>query len=401
MNDSDGHLRILHLVSATEATQQSLMAQLTPVVTRFNKNFLHMEVVYFEPGANQSMALRQMGVPVHEIEWSRRRFSLSALPTLLRLIRQFEPDVIHAWGATAQIALHFLKRFLKPMPPVVWTMPNTPAIMPKAGFLDSKKLDFLKKALVTQPHVVYPTSAIAAQYRRLGFGEKNFSTIAVGVDVERYKVDEKLRAKLRIDLKLDSKAFVIGMHAPFMPDNDYASFIKATAELIKYNPNVYVIVAGRGVQRGNSGLMGLLGGGTLASRTTLLGEWSDLSMFYNACDVACSSSLHDGNAMSLAVAMLCGVPCVGTGKGAQGEVLGVHGIAVEPGSPNGLIRGVTRVMEMPADRRAFVVKNARQHVLENYSIQGTVEKYMSLYMALSQVYEASVAKQAKAIRKTA
>jgi glycosyltransferase involved in cell wall biosynthesis len=401
VNDSDGHLRILHLVSATVATQQSLMAQLTPVVTRFNKNFLNMEVVYFQPGANQSMGLRQLGVPVHEIEWSRRRFSLSALPTLLKLIRQFEPDVIHAWGHTAQVTLHFLKRFLKSMPPVVWTMPNTPAFAPKAGFLDRKKLELLKKALLAQPHVVYPTSAIAAQYRRLGFSDKNFSTIAVGVDVERYKADEKLRAKLRIDLKMDNKAFVIGMFAPFMPDNDYASFIKATAELIKYNPNVYVIIAGRGVQRGNSGLMGLLGGGTLASRTTLLGEWSDLSMFYNACDVACSSSLHDGNAMSLAVAMLCGVPCVGTGKGAQGEVLGVHGIAVEPGSPNGMIRGVTRIMEMPADRRAFVTKNARQHVLENYSIQGTVEKYMSLYMSLSQVYEASMARQAKAIGKLA
>lgn len=401
VNDSESRLRILHLVSATAQSQQSLMAQLTPVVTRFNRNFLQMEVVHFEPGATQSTALRQMGVPVHEIEWSRKRFSLGALPALLKIIRKVEPDIIHAWGHSAQVALYLLKRFMKSAPPVLWTMPNLPPVMPKSGFVDRKKLNLLKKAMAANPHIIYPTTAIAAQYRRIGFPDKNFSTIAVGVDVERYKPDEKLRHKLRNDLKLDSKAFVIGMHAAFMPENDYACFIKATAELIKYNPNVYVIVAGRGVQRGNSGLMGMLGGGTLASRTTLLGEWSDLSMFYNTCDVACSSALHDGNAMQLAVAMLCGVPCVGTGKGAQGEVLGVNGIAVEPGSPNGLTRGVTRVMEMPVDRREFVIKNARQHVLANYSIQGTVEKYMSLYMAMTQAYEAQIAKQANAIRKMA
>lgn len=401
VNDSDNRLRILHLVSATAQSQQSLMAQLSPVVTRFNRNFLHMEIVYFEPGSTQATALRQMGVPVHEIEWSRRRFSIAALPALLKQIKQMQPDIIHCWGHSAQLALHLLKRFVKNMPPVVWTMPNLLPLPPKPGFLDRKKLNMLKKALAMNPHIIYPTTAIAAHYRRLGFPDSNFSTIAVGVDVERYKPDEKLRRKLRDDLKLDSKAFVIGMYAPFIADNDHTSFIKATAELIKYNPNVYVILAGRGVQRGNSTLMGILGGGTLASRTTLLGEWSDLSMFYNACDVACSSALHDNNAMAMAIAMLCGVPCVGTGKGAQGEVLGTHGIAVEPGSPNGMIRGVTRIMEMPADRRDFVIKNARQHVLANYSIQGTVEKYMSLYMAMTQAYETSIAKQAKAIRKLA
>jgi len=391
----------LHLVSATAQSQQSLMGQLMPVATRFNRNFLQMEVVYFEPGLQQATVLRQMGVPVHEIEWSRRRFSINALPSLLKIIRKLDPDIIHAWGHSAQTTLYLLKRFMKSMPPVVWTMPNIPTVTPKSGFLDRKKTDMVKKAVAMNPHIVYPTTAIAAQYRRIGFSDKNFSTIAVGVDVERYKPDEKLRAKLRSDLKLDNKAYVIGMHAPFIAENDYASFIKATAELIKYNPNVYVIIAGRGVQRGNAGLMGLLGGGTLASRTQLLGEWSDLSMFYNTCDVACSSALHDGNAMQMAVAMLCGVPCVGTGKGAQGEVLGTNGIAVEPGSPNGMIRGVTRVMEMPADRREFVIKNARQHALANYSVQGTVEKYMGLYMAMTQVYEASIAKQAKAIRKMA
>lgn len=94
--------------------------------------------------------------------------------------------------------------------------------------------------------------------------------------------------------------------------------------------------------------------------------------------------------MMLATAMLCGVPCVGTGKGAQGEVLSQYGIAVEPGSPNGLIRGITRVIEMTPDKRTFMTQNARQHVVNNYSAQGAVEKYLGLYLELTQAREAKL-----------
>jgi glycosyltransferase involved in cell wall biosynthesis len=235
---------------------------------------------------------------------------------------------------------------------------------------------------------------VAAEYRRFGFPDGNGSVITAGVDLDRYKPDAKLGQQLRTQLKLEANAFVIGMYAPFAPEYDFASFIRATAELIKYNPNVYVILAGKGVQRGNSGVMALLGGGTLATRTTLLGEWSDLSALFNACDVFCSSALGDGSAQTLASAMLCGVPCVGTGKGLQGEVLSQYGIAIEPGSPNGLVRGITRVLEMSAERRIFTAEAARKHVVANFSTQGSVQKYLGLYLEMTHAVEVATAEQA-------
>ena len=87
------------------------------------------------------------------------------------------------------------------------------------------------------------------------------------------------------------------------------------------------MLAGHGVQKGNAPLMALVGGGTLGTRTHLLGEWSDVTSLFNACDVVCSSALNDGARMTLVMAMLCGVPCVATGMGAQGEVIGHHGVA--------------------------------------------------------------------------
>lgn len=401
MNVADDRLKILHLVSATAHTQQTLVGQLTALATRTDRSHVSMQVVHFAPGTAHAAVLRQAGIPVHELELSRKRFAITALGEVLRHIRNFAPDVIHAWGHTAQLTSRVLGPFVKQLPPVLWTMPNTAPLVDDTGFIDRRKLAWLKQGAKAAQCIVYPTTALAAQYRRLGFPDRAFATIAAGVDVDRYKVDSAARQRVRKELKVEDSTFLIGMHAPFLPECDYPSFVKATAEIIKYNPEVNVVIAGRGAQRGNAGVMALLGGGTLASRTTLLGEWSDLSGLFNACDVACSSALNDGSAMMLATAMLCGVPCVGTGKGAQGEVLNQYGIAVEPGSPNGLIRGITRVIELSPEKRAFMTQNARQHIVNNYSIQGGIEKYLGCYLELAQAREAKSRSSVRAVKKVA
>lgn len=396
MDPADANpIKVLHLVSATHqsahhAPTATLGAQLTPLLARIDREHFQMQVINFAPGDKQAAVMRQLGVPVYDIELSRQRFAIGALSELRNRNAAFKPDLIHAWGHTAALAARWLKNARTT--PTVWSMST--AKPDDRPLLDRYKLKQLTRHAATAKHIVYPSVALAAEYRRLGWPVAADSVIATGVDLDRYKPDARLGQQLRAQLQLEANAFVIGMHATFTPENDFASFIRATAELIKYNPNVYVILAGRGVQRGNSGIMAMLGGGTLATRTTLLGEWSDLSALFNACDVFCSSALHDGSAAMLASAMLCGVPCVGTGKGLQGEVLHQHGIAVEAGSATGLARGITRVLEMSAERRIFIAEAARKHVIANFSVQGAVQKYLGLYLQMTHAVETATADRA-------
>lgn len=269
---------------------------------------------------------------------------------------------------------------------MVWNMST--AIASSDGMVAHGKLKLLRAAMRLPQHIVYSSSSLAANYGRLSFPAG--SVISLGVDTDRYKPDFAARKRVREQLQFGPKDFVIGMNAPFQPEYDYATFIKATAELIKYNPNVQVLIAGRGAQRGNAALMALLGGGTLASRTTLLGEWSDVSALFNACDVVCSSAINDSAAPMLAMAMLCGVQCVATGKGAQGEVLGQSGTAVEQGSPQSFVKAITRIIETPAEKRAFTAQAARNHALQNHSLARAVDKYTSLYLQLAVVTPAAM-----------
>jgi len=369
----------MHLVSSAGLSGTIQQALFMPLLTRMPKNKVKAQVVSLAPGFTAGAVLRQSGIPVHDVALSRKRFGWGAFGELQEATESFRPDVIQAWGHTAQLAALALRSRCEWNPKVVWSVGETAPLPKNAGLIDRQKLKWLGKLSAKADRIVYTSEAAAMLHRRVGFPESGHVVVPPGVDPMRFKPDFAARKKVREQLGLGGDAFVIGMAAPFQTQHDHPTLIKAVGELIKTNPNIALLLAGHGVQKGNGPLMALVGGGTMGTRTHLLGEWSDLSSFFNACDIACSSSLSDAGRMNLVMAMQCGVPCVATGMGAQGEVIGQFGVAVEPGSPAAFIRGITRIMQLPADKRVFMAQGARKHALTHFVPVRSMQKYLQLY----------------------
>lgn len=372
-------LRVLHFVSSGGVTGPLQQSLFMPLLTRMPKQRVKVQMVSLAPGFAAGALLRQGGIPVHEVALSKRRFSWGALKELLDITREFRPDVIQAWGHTAQLAALLVRSRCDWKPKVVWSVAETAPLPKDAGLVDRQKLQLAAQFSGKADRIVYTSEAAASLHRRAGYPDGGHVVVPPGVDPMRFKPDFAARRKVREQLGLGSDAFIIGMIAPFQAEHDHATFVKGVGELIKTNPHICVLLAGHGVQKGNGPLMALVGGGTLGTRTHLLGDWSDTAAFFNACDIACSSSLTDSSRMTLAMAMLCGVPCVATGMGAQGEVIGQFGVAVEPGSPTAFIRGINRVMQLPQDRRAFMAQGARKHALTHFVQVRSLQKYLQLY----------------------
>lgn len=372
-------VRVLHLVSGGTDTNATVNGMLLPLLVRGDRRRVQSRVVHFCPGHPHAEVIRQKGVPVHELKLSLRRASLLAPRELWALLRSFHPDVIHAWGCSAQLVATVLVRFAAPGTRLIWNMTSTDPLPKPGGQWARLKLRASIKAAGRPDQIVFPSESSRVRHLRAGFPEARAAVIQTGVDVERYKPDFAARKRVRDQLELPPNAFVIGMQAPFQAAYDHLTFLKAVSEIIRANPHTQILLAGRGVQRGNAPLMALVGGGPLATRAKLLGEWSDTAALFNACDVVCSTALNDEMRMTLAMAMLCGVPCVATGVGAQGEVIGNFGAALEPGGEASLVRGITRIMEMAMDRRAFLAGGARKHALLNFNLARSIERYHALY----------------------
>lgn len=372
----------MHLVSSEGVTSAAQQTLFMPMMTRMPKARAKMLVVSLSPDAVPGAILRQNGVPVYDVALSKSRFEFGAFQQLVKTMHAFRPDVIQAWGHTAQIISTWLKKRCEWEVKLVWSVSTTTPLGRKPGLVDRQKLKHAAKNSKRADSIVYTSEAAASAHRRAGFPESGHAVIPLGVDPTRFKPDFAARRKVREQLGLPPEAFVIGMLAPFQPEYDHSTLIKAVGEIIKTNPNVCLLLAGHGVQKGNGPLMALVGGGTLGTRTQLLGEWSDVASFFNACDLACSSALTDNARMSLVMAMLCGVPCVATGMGAQGEVIGQFGVAVEPGSPSALIRGITRILQLAPEKRVFMAQGARKHALANFVSIRSLQKYLQLYYDL-------------------
>jgi glycosyltransferase involved in cell wall biosynthesis len=372
----------MQLVSSEGVTSAAQQTLFMPMMTRMPKQRVKMLVISLSPNAVPGAILRQNGVPVYDVALSKQRFSTSAFGQLIKTVHAFRPDVIQAWGHTAQIVSTWLQKRCEWEVKLVWSVSATVPLGRKPGFVDRQKLKYAAKFSSRAQSIVYTSEAAASAHRRAGFPEDGHTVVPLGVDPTRFKPDFTARRKVREQLGLPEEAFVVGMMAPFQPEYDYPTLLKAVGELIKTNPNIAVLLAGHGVQKGNAPLMALVGGGTLGTRTQLLGEWSDMASFFNACDLACSSALTDNGRMSLVMAMLCGVPCVATGMGAQGEVIGQYGVAVEPGSAPALIRGITRVMQLTPEKRVFMAQGARKHALANFVSIRSLQKYLQLYYDL-------------------
>lgn len=353
-----------------------------PLLTRLPRQRVKAQVACLSPGAVPAAILRQNGVPTFDLALSRKRFSPTALRELQQAARYFRPDVIQAWGHTAQIVAALVRKRCDWKPRLVWSIVDTTPLAKDAGLIDRQKLKYAAKFASGVDRIVYTSESSASQHRRVGFPDGGHEMIPPGVDAARFKPDFAARRKLREELSLPGETFVIGMVAPFQPEYDHATLIRALGELVKAHPNIGVVLAGHGVQKGNSPLVALIGSGALSTRVHLLGEWSDVSSLYNACDVVCSSALNDQSRMNVIMAMLCGVPCVATGIGAQGELIGQHGIAIEPGNPTAFVKAITRVMELTPEKRTHMAQGARKHALTNYVYVRSLQKYLQLYYDL-------------------
>ncbi|WP_161812700.1 glycosyltransferase [Steroidobacter agaridevorans] len=375
-------IRVLHLVSAGGVASSVQPSLFMPLLTRLPRQRVKAQVACLSPGAVPSAVLRQNGVPTFDLALSRKRFSPKAFQELVQSTRHFRPDVIQAWGHTAQVISTLLRKRCDWKPRLVWSVSDTAPLAKNPGFIDRQKLKYAAKFSTRADRVVYASESGASQHRRAGFPDGGHETIPPGVDATRFKPDFAARRKLREELSLPGETFVVGMAAPFQAEYDHTTLIRAVGELIKTNPNVALVLAGHGVQKGNGPLMALIGGGALSTRVHLLGEYSDINALYNACDVVCSSSVNDQSRMNVAMAMLCGVPVVATGIGAQGELIGQHGVAIEPGSPAAFIKGITRVMQLAPEKRTHMAQGARKHALEHYVYVRSLQKYLQLYYDL-------------------
>ncbi len=302
---------------------------------------------------------------------------LRALWSLVRLIREFKPDIVHTHLAKAGTLGRVAAR-IAGVPVVIHTFHGT-VFRGYFGSLRSRLFLEIERAL---GRVSTRLVAITAGQRRelvaLGIGsDATVVEIPLGLQLAPF-IDVPSRADARVALGLPEDAPVVAIVARLVPIKDVGLFLRTLAKLKR--PAIGLIV-GDGEERASLESLAVSLG--IASRCRFLGWQRDVRSLYAAADVVVLTSRNEGSPVSIIEAMAAARPVVCTDVGGVSDVVasGVSGILVPYGDAEGLATAIDGLLADPAMRERLG-NEARNAVYPRYDVSRLVTDITALYASL-------------------
>jgi glycosyltransferase involved in cell wall biosynthesis len=303
---------------------------------------------------------------------------LRALGSLIRLMREFRPDIVHTHLAKAG-TLGRLAARIAGVPIVVHTYHGT-VFRGYFGSLRSRLFLEIERAVA---RVTTRLIAITAGQRReliaLGIGnERKVVEIPLGLELAAF-VDVTSRADARALLGLAANEPVVAIVARLVPIKDVGLFLRALAQASSAPTG---IVVGDGEERADLEAQAAALG--IASRCRFLGWRRDVRSIYAAADVVALTSRSEGSPVSIIEAMAAGSAVVCTDVGGVSDVVtsDVSGILVKHGDVDALAASIDRLVGDP-DLRLRLGEEARRAVYPRYDVSRLVTDIAALYTALA------------------
>ena len=272
----------------------------------------------------------------------KTEMDLNAAWRLSRLIKQLNPDVLHAHDphgvAMAALALSMSTELRKP------------------PLLASRRVDFhlgrnsLSRWKYRQVDCfICASEAIRQMVIADGVHPNRAVTVHEGIDLER--VGAAPRAKLHEELWLPHEAPIVGNVAALVPHKGQRHLIEAAALVVRQVPDARFVIAGEGELR--PALERQIKDHRLEKHVLLAGFRPDVLSLHKAFDIFVMSSVTEGLGTSLLDAMACAKPIVATTAGGIPEVVkdGETGFLVAPKDHRALADAVIALLKDPELRQ--------------------------------------------------
>lgn len=215
--------------------------------------------------------------------------------------------------------------------------------------------------------------------RDLGVASDRITVIPVGVDLERWRRDDRTACRAAHGIGEEFVGVFAGRLAPV---KDVPGLIRAfLAAAAIANPRGRLIIVGDGPEM--QACRRAADAHALASRVTFVGEQSDIRPFVAAADVFLMNSLSEGTPRALLEAMACGLPGISTAVGGVPSMLEGRGWLVAPGDTQGMVGAIKDAMSQPQQVAEYGAR-AKAYVRANFDAREALSLYRTLLLQGSQ-----------------
>ncbi len=303
------------------------------------------------------------------------------LPFLRRfssLLRSFEPDVVHAQGATLALAARALARIGGRRIAIVLTHHST-------GYRRVPDLLAAPLLRASCDQIVAISSAKRAQFTRLGFADARISFIPNFVDCRAIQdaASHADRERLRRELGISDSAIVVAMIGRMIPGKGFDVFLRSIAACAaRIDRPMVGLAVGDGSERG--ALERLAASLPGPGRFVFTGYRRDATALLSLCKaVLFPSALTEVLPMALIEASAAGVPIVCSDIPGNREVVqnGVNGEIAGP-SDESYADALARILGDDALGRSMA-EAGRALALARFDENAVVPAIAAMYAAVS------------------
>ena len=328
-----------------------------------------------EEGANMCF-LPELQQPVQPLRDGR------ALLKLIRIVRDFRPDVVHTHTAKAGFLGRQAALAVRPRPAIVHTY-HGHVLEGYFGPAKARTYLALERALARPSDCLTAVSqATVDDLVRLGVAPREkFRMLPLGLDLEPFaEIGEELRAASRRELGVGEGEIVLIFVGRIVPIKRLDVLLEAVARGARGEPSLRLLLVGDGDERPalerQAARLGIDGA------VSFLGYRRELRSLFAAADLAVLSSDNEGTPVSLIEAAAAGLAAVATDAGGVGEVVvDGTGILVSRGDAAALGDAIAR-MAGDAAARASSGALARPSALERYGAERLLSDTDALYREL-------------------
>jgi len=283
-----------------------------------------------------------------------------------KLLKKINPDVIYSFLGEMNLFSYWCK---PKNTKIIWGFRASNMDFSKYGKM-SEFLFWLQKNYSKKIDKIIANSYASIKFHKnQGFFMDRSIVISNGIDINRFKKDEKTRNEMRKKFNIKQDEIVLGIVARIDYMKGYIYLAKALKEILK-NKKIKFIAVGDGNKNILSECNSILR--EFKNQVYFVGAKKNTEKFYNMFDIYISSSIFgEGFSNSIAEAMACEVPCVVTDVGDSKIIVGEYGEVVKPNSEKELINGIYKILNKNYKKLGRL---CRKRIVENFSVEKMVKK---------------------------
>lgn len=269
----------------------------------------HVTILYF---TGKALRLPKYDIEIKKISLTKSPKIFSSIKSILNLVNDLKPDVIHSHMFHANIIARLIKFFYKNIRVICSSHSNF-----EGGRLRMQMYRMTENLCDVHTNV----SKNAAKKLELAGATKNKKIIPIynGINISHYKNIGDNRSDLLCGLGIDPNKKIIMTIGRIDIPKDYPNLLNAFKLVAEKISDIHLVIVGDGPLK--SEMVNLARDLGIYDHVSFIGIRQDIPQLLNACDLFVSSSAWEGFGIAILEAMICEKSIVATSTDGALELL--------------------------------------------------------------------------------